>query len=128
MKKLLATIILILLTWQTIFNVGFIIYWKVNQTFIIEKLCENKDKPQMHCNGKCYLYKQLQKSSEKEIDKNSLPISLPKFKSVDDFVTQNYDWRPKNTLVLLRQHSFENYSSILTIGCQNTLFRPPKFI
>lgn len=110
------------------FNAGFIIYWKVNQTFIIEKLCKNKDKPQMHCNGKCYLYQQLQKAAEKEIDKNSLPTSLPKFKSVDDFVAQNYDWSPKKTSILLRQDSFANYCFNWPIGHQNSLLRPPEFI
>ena len=82
----------------------------------------------MHCNGKCYLYQQLQKAAEKENDKNSLPTSLPKFKSIDDFVAQNYDWNLKKKSVSLRQPPFKNYSSNLTIGHQNSLFRPPEFI
>ena len=128
MRKLLAITFFTLLTWQIFFNAGFIVYWKVNQTFITEKLCENKDKPQMHCNGKCYLFKQLQKATEKENDKNSLPTSIPKFKSVDNFVIQNYDWNLENQSIILRQPSYKNYSSNLTIGHQNSFFRPPEFI
>lgn len=30
-----------------------------NYQYIKNKLCENKDKPEMHCNGKCYLMKEL---------------------------------------------------------------------
>ncbi|GLB49869.1 hypothetical protein Y10_22370 [Neptunitalea sp. Y10] len=36
--------------------------------YIKNELCENKDKPEMHCDGKCYLAKQLAKASETEKD------------------------------------------------------------
>ncbi|WP_418499385.1 hypothetical protein [Flagellimonas sp.] len=40
-----------------------------NYDYIAKVLCENKDRPQLHCNGKCYLAKQLQKQ-QKDQDKN----------------------------------------------------------
>lgn len=33
---------------------------------ITEKLCINKNNPNLHCNGKCYLSKQLKKAEENE--------------------------------------------------------------
>src|SRR6056297_976397 len=36
----------------------------VNYDYIANVLCENKDKPQLQCNGKCYLAKQLAKETE----------------------------------------------------------------
>lgn len=36
----------------------------VNYDYISTVLCENKEKPQLQCNGKCYLAKQLKKSAE----------------------------------------------------------------
>jgi len=30
--------------------------------YIISEKCENKDKPEMHCNGKCHLKKQIEKT------------------------------------------------------------------
>jgi len=46
----------------------FFIYaeFELNQKFIAAKLCENRDKPEMHCNGKCYLMKKLKEAEEKE--------------------------------------------------------------
>lgn len=35
-----------------------------NYDYIVNVLCENKDRPQLHCDGKCYLAKQLAKASE----------------------------------------------------------------
>ncbi|MBU2976387.1 hypothetical protein [Zobellia sp. B3R18] len=36
-----------------------------NYDYIVNVLCENKDKPMLNCDGKCYLAKQLAKESEK---------------------------------------------------------------
>lgn len=38
----------------------------INYDYISKVLCENKDKPQMHCNGKCHLMKEMAKASEQE--------------------------------------------------------------
>ena len=39
----------------------------LNQKYIAEELCENKDKPQMNCHGKCHLKKEIKKvTKEKE--------------------------------------------------------------
>lgn len=110
------------------FNAGFILYWKVNQTLIAKTLCVNRNKPQMHCNGKCYLYKQLKKAEEEEKTKNSLPNAIPKFKLVDNFIAQNQDWKIVFTLLSIQKLQFIDYSSNLLIGFENSIFRPPKFI
>ena len=46
----------------------FFIYaeFQANQQFIASVLCENRDKPQMHCEGKCYLMKKLKDAEERE--------------------------------------------------------------
>lgn len=46
----------------------FFIYagFELNQKYISEKLCENRDRPWMHCNGKCFLMKKLKQAEEKE--------------------------------------------------------------
>ncbi len=46
----------------------FFIYagFELNKNYIASELCENRDKPMMHCNGKCYLMKKLKQAEEKE--------------------------------------------------------------
>ncbi|WP_249042423.1 hypothetical protein [Flagellimonas olearia] len=54
----------------------------VNQDYITEYLCINKDKPMLNCNGKCYLSKMIQEEqSEKKqnlpaIDLKEYPIGF----------------------------------------------------
>ncbi|WP_051760319.1 hypothetical protein [Pedobacter antarcticus] len=40
--------------------------FKLNQKYIASTLCENRDKPEMHCNGKCYLTKKIKQAEERE--------------------------------------------------------------
>ena len=40
--------------------------FSVNKNFIVNNLCENRLKPDIHCGGKCYLNKQLAKSNESQ--------------------------------------------------------------
>jgi len=47
-------------------KIAYSVFWQVNfylnQKEIAEKECENKNRPEMHCNGKCYLAKKLKKA------------------------------------------------------------------
>lgn len=46
----------------------------VNQANISKTLCENRNQPKKHCDGKCYLKKQMTKDEKK--DKSSVPFSV----------------------------------------------------
>lgn len=47
-------------------KIGIVVDFKINQDFIAEVLCINKDKPTLNCNGKCHLSKQLREADEQE--------------------------------------------------------------
>ena len=40
-----------------------VVDYLVNYDYIVETLCENKDRPEMNCNGKCHLSKELAKEA-----------------------------------------------------------------
>ncbi len=52
----------------------------INQDYIAKNLCVNRDKPMMHCNGKCYLAKKL-----KEEGKSQSPASKSERSDVSPF-------------------------------------------
>ncbi|AWI27130.1 hypothetical protein HYN49_01005 [Flavobacterium pallidum] len=41
-----------------------IVEYFANYNYIATVLCENKDKPQMKCNGKCHLMKEMAKAAD----------------------------------------------------------------
>jgi hypothetical protein len=47
---------------------GIVAYYELNKEYIASTLCENKAKPKMQCNGKCYLSKKI-KAQEKQEQK-----------------------------------------------------------
>ena len=51
----------------------------LNKDFIAKTYCENKDKPQMHCNGKCHMMKQLKKAAEENQPKGPTHIVIENF-------------------------------------------------
>ncbi|NRD20475.1 hypothetical protein HNV08_10490 [Winogradskyella eckloniae] len=44
---------------RPIYFVGNVLYYQLNIDYIIETYCINKDQPELQCNGKCHLAKQL---------------------------------------------------------------------
>ena len=48
---------------QSFSQCTLIIGYYLNQSFIALNKCENRNKPEMHCNGKCFLAKQMKKDA-----------------------------------------------------------------
>lgn len=40
--------------------------FELNRKYIAAELCVNKNKPELNCNGKCYLMKKLKQAQDKE--------------------------------------------------------------
>lgn len=57
-----------------------VLEYVLNYDYIVKELCENKAKPEMKCNGKCHLMKELAKASE-----NDTPVSSDKKVSHSEF-------------------------------------------
>lgn len=94
--------------------------FELNRGYIAAKLCENRDKPWMHCNGKCYFIKKIKQAednknaAERQAQKNlfqeanyALPAPL-KFHSVLLAVIQT------------------NVSSTTQQGRTTAIFQPPR--
>ena len=65
MKKIIAAILLIAFATQTFAKELVILDYYANTTSF-EKDCINKDKPMMHCCGKCQLRKKLQQQEKND--------------------------------------------------------------
>ncbi|MDN3725405.1 hypothetical protein QRD02_13535 [Aequorivita sp. SDUM287046] len=72
-----------------------VVEYVVNYDYIVNVLCENKDKPEMQCNGKCHLTKELAKEAETD---NTNPFSsktskteIPQFIISENISEYNFD-------------------------------------
>jgi hypothetical protein len=72
MKNLLAILLAFSILSQNLMNVAIGVYYHVNKEYISKQLCENRNNPQIHCNGHCYLAKQLEKAEHHEKQSSQL--------------------------------------------------------
>ncbi|RYZ23596.1 MAG: hypothetical protein EOO16_04155, partial [Chitinophagaceae bacterium] len=59
MKLLLVPILLLLVAVQSFGKWIILAEFRVNQAWIAERLCENRDRPQLKCGGRCQLMKRM---------------------------------------------------------------------
>jgi hypothetical protein len=65
-KQVTVAILLLALICQTFSRCLVMAGFYVNRDYIANNLCENRNRPQMHCNGKCQLKKQLSEEDRKD--------------------------------------------------------------
>lgn len=58
-KRFFVFILLMALSIRPAYFVGMVVYYETHLNEIIEKYCINKDKPELQCNGKCHLAKEI---------------------------------------------------------------------
>ena len=69
MKRLILSHLLLNIYLLAMFQPMYpVVEYVVNYDYIVDQLCENRDRPVMACNGKCYLGKQLQEGQESSGD------------------------------------------------------------
>ncbi len=64
--KPISIVLLFSLSMANFANLFVFAGFELNRKYIAAELCVNKNKPELHCNGKCYLMKKLKQAQEKE--------------------------------------------------------------
>lgn len=96
-------------------------YYELNPIGFIEALCENKDKPELQCNGKCHLEK-ISKSQDKE---QKTPESIVDFKELllFTFTSESIDIYLKE---YLKKQNPIIYQNLYSFNTTNDCFHPPQ--
>lgn len=79
MRAALAALLLLLLSTPACLKLGILVWYEANLSYVATTLCENRNRPERHCNGKCYLYKQLAKADGNTHPDKPLLAELSKF-------------------------------------------------
>ncbi|MCU0352230.1 MAG: hypothetical protein MUD08_00605 [Cytophagales bacterium] len=66
MRQTILSLLVMAVLLQSFGSVGVFVSFKLNQGYIAAKLCENRAKPKMRCNGKCYLAKKLKQAEQQQ--------------------------------------------------------------
>jgi len=121
-NKLLSIILAFLIFSLSIRDLFTYSYFVINQDFIVENFCINKDKPQLMCNGSCYLNKNL-KDNQDTTDKIPNPLKEKK-STIEYLVIENLLWKTEIKIdyhsPILEKENFFSYNYL------SEIFHPPK--
>ncbi|WP_026990380.1 hypothetical protein [Flavobacterium subsaxonicum] len=95
----------------------------LNYDYIVKELCVNKAKPQMHCNGKCHLMKELAKAAEKEKPASDKKVATQQAEVL--FLTSTTNYTFKALPVIFTQKNSVGYHNLYTSLISVAVFRPP---
>jgi len=93
----------------------------LNRSYIAKNLCVNRDNPQMHCNGKCYLAKRIRE--QENPDRQSPTSKNDRFDVAPFFVPKpfkiEYTFSDRKSLFIIM-----NDGSLSTF--HRSIFHPPS--
>lgn len=128
LKQFVSIFFLLVIASQSLVKLAIVIDWKLHQTEITEALCENKDKPEMECNGKCHLEKQLEKVEEptKEADKKSAPSTLKNIETELFYPMTQIFYSPVNEYIGVINPTIYHYTFNYKPSFYFSCFHPPE--
>ncbi len=96
-------------------------YFELDPIGFIENLCENKDKPELECNGKCHL-KKVAKSQD---SKQNTPESIINFEEVVLYTSSISEFLFPKVIpkILANLNTYQNLYSFINAY---DFFHPPK--
>ncbi|MBU3660611.1 MAG: hypothetical protein FGM14_12100 [Flavobacteriales bacterium] len=131
MRFLQLFLLVSLILSKVIYSAFWQLNFYLNQKEIAAIECENKDRPEMNCNGKCYLAKQLQKAdNELAAKKEKQQHSLSVLKSLESSLFVE-NWKLKfevSTFQTQKKSSSFHYTSSYFFLLKCDVFHPPTLI
>lgn len=108
----------------TVSQWGIIAHYQLNKAYIARVLCQNRDKPQLHCDGQCYLAKQLKARQDKQDKETTERVQSTPVLQL--FCQANVPFQFRPIWVSVVSVNFFSYSLASYGAALTNLFRPPK--
>lgn len=86
MKQVLSIVLILVLSAQCLIQLGLVASYQFHKEYIVKSLCINRNRPEMHCEGKCFLKKRLADAEKNERQASGMEkqLEIPLFLIVVD--------------------------------------------
>jgi hypothetical protein len=124
LKSLSVILLIIAMIGSTQSSYVVLMSYELNKRFIATNLCENRTKPALKCNGKCFLRKKLKETQDSEKDSSQKSDEKTfSFFSLELSTEFSFDIRPfKNAL----PDPIAYYNIVYYFKILSSIFRPPQ--
>jgi hypothetical protein len=128
-KKVVAIFLLLLFCGKFIYTTTWLVYFHINQREIVRLSCENRNRPALKCNGKCYLAKQLRKAevdlAQKNNDQQTQLKLIKQLELEGFFISQNVQISEQTPFLVQLDLTRSRYNSHFSNAHLNKVFHPP---
>ena len=94
MKTALVYLLLMTMLLPSISPWGTVVYYQANKEYIARVLCVNRTRPELHCDGKCYLAKKLKAQQDKQDKETTERVQNTPWMSLFCTDRPSFDFRP----------------------------------
>jgi hypothetical protein len=123
MKLVLVPILMLLLLTQTFSKWAVVLEYQLNKDYVAQKLCVNKVKPKLNCNGKCQMMKRL--AEEEKENSSNTSNNTSKIK-IQELLFSNETNQPAMLLLIAPQLVFNEQSPYFIHSVpSHSIFHPP---
>lgn len=106
---------------------SYLVYeYITNNKAFTEKYCKNIDKPELKCNGKCHLKKELAKTSENNKPENSEQKQNTNYQAEILFFETITLYKFPSDFCFLNKTINSNYANLYCDLYTNSCFHPPQ--
>ena len=98
----------------------------INYDYIANELCVNKEKPQMHCNGKCHLMQELAKAAEEGKTPSDKKSSHTEVEVLFCETLTEFSFKSSQVLPFVKNET--EYTNMYSHLDPVSFFHPPTFI
>lgn len=99
------------------------LYYELDPIGFVERLCENQEKPEMQCNGKCHLKKVAESQNKNE----KAPENLIDFKELQLYI-QIIETHKDRANYQIRTKGIVNYNNLYKFSSSTEFFHPPRLV
>jgi Na+-transporting NADH:ubiquinone oxidoreductase subunit NqrF len=120
---LVSTLLAVALSLPFGMKTALVLNYLANTSYYSTELCENKNAPELNCNGKCHLSKEIKAIEQPAEDVPGL-MELVKVE-ISPFITSIQDFNLSNELYS-EQKKYNAYPFITSTSYVKGIFHPPR--
>ncbi len=120
-KKAIAFILLLVFTMQTFYVSGFTLWFYANRKAIAAEHCINKNRPELKCDGKCFLSMKMKEAGHHQDENAPLQVKQMLEGSPYTLFNNSIDFHVPDTRIAHVSMYMSGYQYLHS----NSLFRPP---
>lgn len=123
MRQVFSLLLICCILGQASVRTLLVLHYQLNRAVYLRN-CENKDKPSLHCDGKCYLKKQMGVSLKEDPNEPKLPEGFREIKEVQLFC-ESFEILTIGRAADTQRQPLPLFQFTLPFALLTGVFRPP---